>query len=319
MTVPATLVSTLFRGVFSQAPVNIPAFAGTVVSKTFSPSGNYYYSAFGDNRFVIQQWQSASNTVLETSDVATTWTQSAAPASGIWAGMSYGAGKFVAVMDNSTTAMYSSDGINWSASSLPNTNTRWLGTAYVNNKFIAFGVGTNAASSTDGVNWSPYSLSAAGAAWLRLAYGNGAYVMIGASGWRAYSTTGASGSWTQSFLSPGFINVVYGNGKFVATSADVSGTSRYTYTSTDGINWTTHANALVASAVHSGLAYGNGVFISTFESGGSAGGVEYSTDGITWTSIPAATVNSGGGWRAATYGNGVFLITGTGGKALIIS
>jgi len=97
-------------------------------------------------------------------------------------------------------------------------------------------------------------------------------------------------------------SVTYGNGLFVAVSAD--GAMRV-MTSPDGITWTARS-AASASSWYS-VTYGNGLFVAV----STAGAVMTSSDGITWTSRSAAEANS---WCSVTYGNGTFVavsITGT--------
>ncbi|MDR1479409.1 MAG: hypothetical protein LBJ00_10770 [Planctomycetaceae bacterium] len=79
------------------------------------------------------------------------------------------AGKFVAVDYNSNKAAYSTDGINWTAATLPG-SSNWNGVTYGNGKFVAVSHNSNkAAYSTDGINWTAATLP--GSDWWDVTYG----------------------------------------------------------------------------------------------------------------------------------------------------
>ena len=72
--------------------------------------------------------------------------------------MAYGNGMFVAV-SSSTAAAYSTDGIHWTASTLP--STALISVAYGNGVFVALrNSSTAAAYSTDGINWTAGTIPA---------------------------------------------------------------------------------------------------------------------------------------------------------------
>jgi flagellin-like protein len=100
-------------------------------------------------------------------------------------------------------------------------------------------------------------------------------------------------------------DIVYGEGKFVATGKD--GNDQYFAYSTNGQTWTEsyisndHSN-------YNSITYGNGMFISVGR--GSGGWVMYqSDDGESWTKIQdTISSNSGTGWMSCTmYGEGTFV------------
>jgi hypothetical protein len=80
------------------------------------------------------------------------------------------AGKFVAVSNNnSDKAAYSTDGINWTAATMPS-SAYWYGVAYGNGKFVAVNYYSDkAAYSTDGINWTAATMPSA--YWYGVAYG----------------------------------------------------------------------------------------------------------------------------------------------------
>ena len=182
------------------------------------------------------------------------WTEGEMPA-GQWHSVCYGNGKFVAVLSGSTAA-YSTDGITWSAATMPTYST-WYSVCYGNGKFVAVPNDSTAAYSTDGINWTAATLPS-NKSWYSVCYGNGKFVAVsgGSSSTAAYSTDGIN--WTAATLpsSANWYSVCYGNGKFVAV-ANSSNTAAY---STDGINWmeTTLPNSVKWLSV----CYGNGKFVA---------------------------------------------------------
>ena len=67
------------------------------------------------------------------------------PTSKPWHSVCYGNGKFVAVAYNANVAAYSTDGINWTQTTMP-TSKPWHLVGYGNGKFVAVAYGTNIAA-----------------------------------------------------------------------------------------------------------------------------------------------------------------------------
>jgi hypothetical protein len=235
------------------------------------------------------------------------WSASTLPSSGTWVGVAYGNGLFVASAQNSAQGAYSTNGINWSASALPFSGT-WNFMTYGNGTFVVVAAGTNqAAFSTNGITWTACTMPSS-AQWQSVAYGDGVFVAIAYdSASAAYSTNGIA--WTAATLpaSTGWYALGYGNGTFVTAAG---GTTAAAY-STNGITWTATTLGLNNWAE---LAYGNGVFAAiAYESASAA----YSTNGITWT---ASTMPSSAPWYSVAYAtvngtNGVFAAVPTASSA----
>jgi hypothetical protein len=202
---------------------------------------------------------------------------------------------FVAVAYNSNIAAYSTDGINWTASTLPSSSD-WYNVTYGNGKFVT--IASNSTNifvySTNGINWIQTTLPSS-ANWYGVTYGNGKFVAVGDDNIAAYSTDGIN--WTASTLpsSSDWYNVTYGNGKFVTIGYD---TNQAAY-STNGINWT--AATMPSYANWRNVTYGDGKFVAISFNDYKAA---YSTDGITWT---ASTMPSNAYWRNVAYGDGKFV------------
>jgi len=224
-----------------------------------------------------------------------------------------------------TDAIYSTDGITWTARTLPSAQT-WTAITYGSNLFVATSQSTTAASSTDGLTWTLRTITAS-QYWNSVAYGGGKYVAVsGADGSlsqnSAYSTNGIT--WTSANM-PTDLNsngnpwysVTYGNGKFVAVSGTYNfiyfGPPTFTPTptqqqsnfgaySTDGITWS--SMSLPTSTDWRSLAFGNGVFVAVPYDGSTT--AASSTDGITWTTRTLSTADS---YFTVAYGNGIFVAT----------
>jgi hypothetical protein len=221
-------------------------------------------------------------------------------------------GKFVAITYNSDRAAYSKDGINWTITTMPNSDN-WRDVAYGNGIFVAVAnkYNTNkAAYSTNGINWTETTLSS-NAYWYNVAYGNGIFVAIGTNKQPSYSTDGII--WYNSTNSlPGdnaitWQKVAYGNGMFVAISsnANISDGSNLAAYSTNGINWT--GSILPSSTVWRDVAYGNGMFVAV----NSRDIAAYSTNGINWMAGNMQVINDlHPNWSNIAYGNGIFVIVG---------
>jgi hypothetical protein len=195
-----------------------------------------------------------------------------------------------------STAAYSTDGANWTAT-IPPPLDNWSSVAYGNYLFVAISDGdNNSVYSMDGINWivSPCGLPFPDN-WNSVAYGDGVFVAIATADTNAaYSTDGIY--WSATTLpSWGYWDgVAFGNGTFVAIAmADTN--AAY---STDGIHW--NSTTLPFSRNWDGVAYGDGAFAAISSGDENAA---YSTDGIHWS---AATLPSSHNWHGVAYGNATF-------------
>ena len=178
-----------------------------------------------------QQWNNGVPTTWyrwETSKAAMWTSGGSLPSYTVsWYSVTYGDSKFVAVAggeSDSNKAAYSTDGINWIASTLPFVA---IDGAYNSNK---------AAYSTDGINWIASTLPSS-AYWRSVTYGDGKFVaVVYGSNKAAYSTDGIN--WSEIALpsSTYWYSITYGDSKFVAVAGGESDSNKAAY-STDGINW----------------------------------------------------------------------------------
>ena len=227
------------------------------------------------------------------------WTaETTLPSSASWRSVTYGAGKFVAVAQNSDIVAYSYDGINWTDTALPS-SANWYSVTYGAGKFVTVGYNsTKVAYSYDGINWTEKTLSFSGN-WYSVTYGAGKFVAVANNSTKTmYSSDGIN--WTEITLpsSAGWSSVTYGDGKFVAVATSSTKVA-YSY---DGINWT--EKTLPSSAYWYSVTYGDGKFVTV---GYNSTKVAYSYDGMKWeeTTMPSSAY-----WYSVTYGAGRFVTVG---------
>ena len=223
--------------------------------------------------------------------------------------------------------------------------------AYGNGKFVAGGTGYfrgadnklniygKIATSSDGITWTvqtnqPFHMDNSGYGISQIAYGNGKFVAVGGgpSGGKtsfhnkmAYSSDGIT--WIAvadtALDDKSGINVVYGNGKFVAFAKVGSSVGYRMAYSADGATWTSFTdspnnpfknNQFMSGAVGiDTIAYGNNKFYgwgivtlspSTY--------LSTSPDGVTWTELTETNLGnlylSNATMEAIAYGNGKFVI-----------
>ncbi len=244
-----------------------------------------------------QEWKDApvdeSNVLLKNVGVTM-------PSVAYWQSVVYGNGKFVAIAYASNIVAYSTDGINWTQSTLSNiaNNLNWRSVTYGNGKFVAIAYGSIVVSySSDGINWTRSNTLPVNKYWSSITYGDGKFVAVAyRTNIAVYSSDGIN--WTQSTLPASMLlqSITYGNGKFVAVSDD-SSTAVY---SSDGINWT--QSTLPISARWRSVCYGNGKFVAVANDSSIAA---YSADGVNWTQ---STLPTRAMWLSVCYGNDKFVV-----------
>ena len=161
--------------------------------------------------------------------------QAAMPSTESWNSVTYGNGKFVAIVFSnfSTKAAYSVDGITWTAATMPS-KASWNSVTYGNGKFVALAnLSPTAAYSVDGITWTATTMPST-AKWWSISYGNGKFVAtVSNSNTAAYSEDGITWSSSTMPISRYWRSVTYGNGKFVAIASSSADTA-FSY---DGITW----------------------------------------------------------------------------------
>jgi hypothetical protein len=203
-----------------------------------------------------------------------------------YGGIAFGAGRYVAISGNfpTATAAYSTDGVNWTLTTLP-TSQVWRDVSFCPGQgFVAIGTpsagpGTAFARSTDGITWTAITLGQNGN-WRSITNnGSSTFVAVSGNGINriAYSTNGGvSWSFVASPNSGGLVSVAYGNNRFVGVNI-LSTTAAY---SLDGITWTASTLPNQVSTV----AHVAGRFIAVNGNGSNNTGAT-SVDGISWQAL----------------------------------
>ena len=275
-----------------------------------------------------------NNTAGQYSVDGATWSSMTMPSSGSgnWTAVAnglqndgstqYKPNRMIAVCTGASNTARSTDGITWTAgTALPG----GLNTA--SGQDIAFGytgVGVNtfvvvsesdtdiAYSLDEGQNWTLQSSALPNSGFKAVTYGKGLFCAVTGGGSTVAATSEDGITWTARTLpaSRDWVDVVWGNGRFIAIAAD-STNAAY---SIDGITWTEFAIGL-ASGLPKRIAYGQGMFAVTSTDTDAIAYSEYGTTTWSTQAVTAAT----GGYDAIAFGNPnrspEFVSIGTGASA----
>ncbi len=289
------------------------------------PAGNALSNVvYGNGLFVAV----GINGTLQKSADGVTWNVLPAPSANTLSQVIFGNGQFIAVGANGTILM-STNGTNWT-SRVSGTSALLCAAAYGNSKYVVVGVSGVVLVSSDANSWTQYSAGTDDLLWI--AFGNGQFVVAGAhppfgtpiDEWKLYATTPSvqtstdGATWvTRALAMPSggsegdYIGVnvdfgVYGNGRFIVNSGFGINFSfdRYTYTSTDGINWT-----YAKSSTQLGFAFlftANNLFLQWIP--GQA--MYVSSDGYAWSPVSIPITGAIG---SPAYGAGKYVaVSGSG-------
>lgn len=283
---------------------------------------------------------------VATSPDGSTWTFRTAPA-GSWRDVEWSSelGLFVAIGDVSTNSvdtqhygMYSSDGITWTASTMPNDGTiNWhlggLVWAEDLGLFVALG-GTNGglsrriATTPDGINWTLQTVPAAHQGTGGIAWGReiGTLVVTSAGGEIAYSTDAIN--WTNVTLvasqPESYSGVAWSPELGIFAAVQYGGEPPMHFiTSPDGINWTSQAAeayidygliTIYALVWAPGSDIVPGTFVLCRTDG--AGSINFETsdtdEAQTFTAITDPPQSDVASFWGGGYGNGLFVFAGSG-------
>ena len=226
--------------------------------------------------------------------------------------MAFGAGKFVAMLDNAVR--YSADGKTWTDLTASVGASPWDRFIYGDGKFIGARRLTSGnrqfAYSADGVSWSrtgSLPSDAVGAVWNGLAAGNGIIAVSTYTINRIYLSFNGGDTWEE-ISKPNIAQtrMLFANGKFyIFRDGKVE-------TTTNFVDWEEHDTSLPGWAWH--ITYGGNRFFAV--KGGSASDVSYwSLDGIEWfaEAIPNAS------YGAILYGGNKFVALSAAGVGATIS
>ena len=233
-------------------------------------------------------------------------------------------GKFVAISSGGSAAVYSPNGIDWTAFNMPSSGD-WKCIAGGNNRFVAIRTGSNAAaSSLDGINWTARTMPAS-RNWNSVVYGGGIFVAVAGnldSG--AISTNGTT--WTSTTLPDigdstvnEWVDITYGRRLFVALSNSGNFVATGVYNSeANTITWTGRIMDVIDDSSNKSwqsIAYGNNRFVAI----SNTGDVAYSFDGIDWlpATMPSQDGSTAHNWKKIRYAQGVFFAVGDSGDRIV--
>jgi len=274
-----------------------PAAAYSATSRNQAVAATPTGIAYGNGIWVTVP--SSGTGFFQTSTDGITWTQrplfgSLASVTN-WSGIIYANGYFLALPNSFVSGAVSTDGVNWSVSTMP-VNTTWAQPAYGNGVWVIISQGGSVYTSQSPAGpWNAITTLGGGSAtYSSVAYGNGVFVSISDNSTNAsyYSiNNGISWTTTATTLIGSFTSITYGNGVFVALK---SGTATC-FTSPDGSTWT--SRTMPVSTTWKSVTWGNGVFLAVSNTSGTI--AASSPDGITWTArvLPATQI-----WQQVKYG-----------------
>lgn len=215
------------------------------------------------------------------SDPLNSWTQ-------VWSGnallrsvssLANGNGLFIGVGNGAR--VISNDGSNWTTFAGSPIFGGSPGVAFGGGIFVMFGTNVQSNAnyifkSGDGTSWTNVYTSSNTLA--SAAYGNNTWVFIGTNEIVTATLTSSNWNWTefQPAFSPG--SIIYANGNFVLVGLINNYNGIVVFTSSDGITWqydsTINFNTVPNTDFLgvSGIAYGNGVFVTSILNAGSSGG-----------------------------------------------
>lgn len=227
-------------------------------------------------------------------------------------------------VDNAQTAGLSTDGITWTATTLPE-NVGHSSVTFGNNIFIitrglyfnqsnvsngvSFPSANIAYISTNGTIWTISTLPG-NFVWSSIIYGNGVFTSVTYTANSTVSAVSTNGiTWTQGTMPPArWASVTYGDEKFVSVavygppSRSIDKIAAY---STNGIAWT--QSTLPVNSMWNSVTYGGGKFVAISGFWSYSAAVAISTDGITWTQ---GTLPQSRSWFNIEYGNNTFIAVG---------
>jgi hypothetical protein len=203
LTVPTDVITVTQQP--SSQTASVSSFSATAFSL---PSGTWNGISNANGKWFATPSDTLSGDYIATSDNGVTWTKrvAALPFAGQWSPVVFGGGVYVTIKSASTQAASSTDGINWSARTLPSSITP-ASVVWTGSKFIAIHAGGPAsASSSDGVTWSATTLPS-GYLWQgaivsgSTVYAHGTASQQGANQSRTQivaTTTNSGSSWSSS-------------------------------------------------------------------------------------------------------------------------
>lgn len=288
---------------FSPAQTTSPL---TISGLTNGTSYSFYLKSVNANGDSAASGQSNSVTPAVVGHVGASWTTVSLPRSQNWTAIRSNGSRFVAVADSSIYAATSTDGTNWTETTLPlglgNANVAWNGSIWLALAYNQAGQAGSIATSPDGITWTSRTKPSQYGATHALAAKGNTFANQGTNQGRTFITTDGI-SFTQGSAS------AFGWWGMTANSSIYVAPTYYGNTafgvSTDGLNWTNY-NAPTGQDQFD-IAWNGSVFASPAYNSSI---VQTSPDGQTWTN---RTLPASGLWSAIAWSGVSFVTIAAGG------
>ena len=296
-------------GVTNRIMTSTDGISWTAINQ-FTTTG-YLYVAYGlvngtTPTFVAVGHNGTNNRIIYSTNNGVTWTGITTYDVAFYS-CAFGNGRFVALSADAPYALYSSNGISWTQTTVFQVGHDWNAVTYANGLFVAvsgsLGNGTGGqnlisrvATSPDGITWTN-RYSPDNIALLGVAGGAGIFVAVGTGVGNRTITSTDGITWTlrpSANDSVGWRQVCYGNGIFVAVANAGTGNRVMTLDPAYGMS----INKITTEETTTNLVkFGqNGATISANPS-----------KNFAWVARSAANAIN---YRAICYGNGLFVATG---------
>jgi len=240
------------------------------------------------------------------------WTAQTPPTpSRNWTAVTYALGLFVAVSSSGTgnRVMTSPDGVTWTTRTSAS-DINWISITYGNGLFVAVADTpdtNNSMTSPDGVTWTTQVGGSGSYDFTGISFANHLFVATAQnnSGGSAILTSTNGTTWTRRVTpldtsGPRFAVSAYGNSVYVVLG-DLSLFNNNALSSPDGITWTAHSTGY--ETIRTGLAFGNGIFVSVSADGNDTQ-CTMSADGVFWQYVPTPESSV---WQSIAFGNNRFV------------
>lgn len=248
--------------------------------------------AFGKGVFVIGGWTH----IIYSTDNGENWQNAQKPSGNGWTNVLFGNNNFVSYQYGSNNAAYSTDGITWITTNLPESIYQEVffyvgGVFFIRNSALSY----FHISLDDGETWVKSGNLPSSGNWNSIAYGNGCFVCSKYGSRQAAKSYDNGATWTEITLPVTISKVEYGNGIFV-----IMGENYAIYSNDNGETWNSVSNNASVSRWSQSI-YADGKFLFIANNSDKA---VYSTDGVTWTYI---LLPSSGSWVHPVYCNNKFV------------
>ncbi len=280
-----------------------PSGALTFTQQALPTSRNWSALCYGSSGFVAVSTGTSNNAAISTNGV--TWTNTTLSSAQNWSAVCYGNSIYLALVAGSSTTSYSSDGVNWTAGTLPSATGVYITPGNGSFTDSSGNVYTITAGGVAEQNGVPIPADPNGHQ--AGEYYNGIIYFQSAVGIQWYSW---NGTWTACSPPPTVIpsvanwsGVAYGAGVFVAVAASVNGAPNgIGVYSASGTSWTQVTN--LPANPWKCIAYnGSSVFVAICGGATSSGQAASSVDGINWSSrgMPSSQYWQSVAWGANTF------------------